>query len=208
MSSTENQSIQVKDWQAAHTVWSTVGIDLPKIFDERFISYVEDLLKTRHSYLAVKESLSAARDVKVDFNILADRCRNLCDDLADLDPLSSSRVAEAIQPPLNNLLSDALSALTQLEQGLRTANVPKLPHKKINEHLNFLVERLADAYERHLNKHPSVYTNRETDKREGKIIGFVESFNEHFLDGEIKNINERAIQRALQTRAKNPPPSS
>lgn len=90
---------------------------------------------------------------------------------------------------------------------MRTANVPTLPRKKINDHLNFLVERLADIYEKHLDKPPSVYTERNTDRRVGIIVGFVDAFNEHFLDGEIENINERAIQRALQARTKNPPPS-
>ena len=195
------------DWYSTRAVWSTIGIDLPKTPDDQYRSYVGELQQAVHSYKAMKESLAAARGVTVDLDKVADRCRDLCDDLTGIDPLSSSRLAGATKQALNILLTDALSTLTQLEICLRTANVPCQPRKKANEHLNFLVERLADIYETHVGKPPSVYTDRETDKRDGRIVGFVEAFNEHFLGGEIENINERAIQRALQARTKSPAPS-
>jgi hypothetical protein len=206
MPSSENHPIKKTNWLATRTVWSTVGTDLPEISNERYNSYSDDLQQARHSYLAMKESLKAARAVSVDLKKLADHCRDLCDDLTGIDPLSSSRLAGATRQSLNNLLTDAVSTLAQLEMGLRTAKVPSLPRKKPNEHLNFLVERLADIYEKRLGKTPSVYTDRETDERVGDIIGFVEAFNDCFLDGEIDGVNARAIQRALQARTKAPPP--
>ncbi len=207
MPSSQTYLINDDDWLATRTVWSTVGINLPETPDEQCFSFVDELCQAAHSYKAMKESLSAARAVTVDLDKIADCCMDLCDELTGLDPLSSSRLAGATRQSLNNLLTDALSTLTQLEVGLRTANVPTLPRKKINDHLNFLVERLADIYEKHLDKPPSVYTDRNTDRRVGIIVGFVDAFNKHFLDGEIENINVRAIQRALQARTKNPAPS-
>ena len=206
MESTEDLPPLASNWRSSRAVWSTIDIELSETPDEKYRSHVEALRQVHHSYQAMKDSLASARAVSVDLNELADRCRDLSDDLTGLDPLSSSRLAGATRQSLDNLLTDALSTLTQLELGLRTANVPTLPNKKPNEHLNFLVERLADLLEQYSNKPPMVYSNRVTNERVGTIIGFVEAFNEHFLDGEITNMNPRAIQRALQARKKNPPP--
>jgi hypothetical protein len=205
MESSEDLTSLDKDWRLARAVWSTIDIELPETPNERYRSHVDALRQAHVSYRAMKVSLTAARAVSVDLSELADRCGELCDDLTGLDPLSSSRLAGATRQSLHNLLTDALSTLTQLEMGLRTANVPTLPNKKPNEHLNFLVERLADLFEQYSHKPPTIYSNRVNNERVGKIVGFVKAFNKHFLDGEITNMNPRAIQRVLQARKKNPP---
>ena len=86
--------------------------------------------------------------------------------------------------------------------------MPTLPRKKKQEHNNFLVSILADIYERHTSKRASVYTNRTNNKRVGRFVEFVNAFNTQFLSGEITDLNARAIQRALTSKADSPPPAS
>jgi hypothetical protein len=109
---------------------------------------------------------------------------------------------------MNNLLTDTFENLGELESALRRTRSPIIRGKKPNEHLNVLVELLVNVYERSTGKQATVYTNRIDNQRVGLIVGFVEAFNKFFLFGEIESISAHAIQRVLQTRAGNTPPSS
>ncbi len=199
---------ELKEWKAAQDVWSTANIDLPVKQTDEHTPFLDDLRQVALTYQAAKEATVADRKDKTNLIAIADQCRDLADALAMLDPAPASRLAGAASQPLNNLLTDTFGNLGEIESALRRSRPPIIRGKKQNEHLNVLIELLANVYEYCTGKQATVYTERVDNQRVGQIVVFVEAFNKHFLFGEIENINPRAIQRVLQTRSDNATPPS
>jgi hypothetical protein len=199
---------ELKEWKAAQDIWLTANIDLPVKQTDEDTPFLDDLRQVALTYQAAKEATVADRKDKTNLIAIADQCRDLADALAKLDPAPTSRLSGAASQPLNNLFTDTFENLGEVESALRRSRPPIIRGKKPNEHLNVLIELLANVYERHTRKQATVYTERVDNQRVGQIVGFVEAFNKHFLFGEIENINARAIQRVLQTRPDNATPPS
>jgi hypothetical protein len=201
-----SRSIDRDLWNSARAVWSTVDVAVPTKLNKNNFTLIDDLVAARLTYQSAKEAAVADRNDGSDLDVIANQCRDLADTLTTIPARQASRLAGALSEPLDNILTDVTDNLARLESALRRSHKPVIRRKKTNEHLNTLVELLADVYERHTNKSAKIWTDRKTDERVGPIVQFVSAYNENFLSGELENLNARAIQRALQMRAKSSPP--
>lgn len=195
-------------WEQARSVWSAGGKQLPKTLDNDDLRFLTALEVAAGTYRAAKKVTESDRNRDWTPDQVADQCDALARALYQLDDTIFARLAGASRAPIQSIIPETIANLHLLESAFRNAKMPTLPRKKKQEHNNFLVSILADIYERHTGKRASVYSNRTSNKRVGLFVEFVAAFNAQFLSGEISNLNARAIQRALQTRAKNPPPTS
>ena len=196
------------NWEQARSVWSAGGKELPTTPDNDDLHFLTVLKVAAGTYRAAKEVTEADRNRDWTPDQVADQCDALARALYQPDDTMLARLSGASHAPTQSIILETITNLHILESAFRNAKMPTLPRKKQHEHNNFLVSILADLYERHTGKRASVYSDRINNERVGLFVEFVEAFNTQFLSGEISDLNARAIQRALQTKAKNPPPTS
>lgn len=199
---------QHPDWKKARLVWAATGKDLPGKPGKNDLHYLAELKAAAGSYLSAKEITLADREREWTPDQVANQCEALAQVLYQLDDAMFARLAGASLAPTQSIIPKTIANLHTLEAAYRNAQMPTLPHKRKQEHNDFLVIILAEIYERHTHKRASVYTERTSNERVGPFVEFVEVFCKKFLSGEITDLNARAIQRALKRRADSNPPSS
>ncbi len=206
--------VEGPDWESARTIWFAGGVDLPKQINSDNAHYLTDLRRAAANFVSAKFVTELDRKRDWSFEKLADHCRGLSDDLSKIDDVAFSRIAGASPVSLTPLLGETTANLDLLESAFRHALVPIVPHKKPQEHNNFLVVVLANIYERNTDHKASVTTNPVTDEREGLFVNFVMSYTKHFFPDLMPSsdkkkdkkgkLNPRFIQQALKARRDNP----
>ena len=192
-------------WVNARIVWSTCGTDLPESMTEGNAHYLTDLKVAAGTYRSAKEVTKADRARECTPEEVAGQCNALAQVLYQLDDAMFARLAGASLIPIPLIITETIANLHILESAFRNAKIPMLPRKKKQEDNNILVSVLADIYELHTKKGPSVYSDRTNNKRVGQFVNFVEAFNTQFMSGELSVLNARAIQLALAEKAKSIP---
>lgn len=203
---TEQSEPAEPDWSTARIVWSAAGIDLPEAMEQSDQNYLSRLNRVAAIFHNAKTVTEDDRSRHRSLSDIAEQCRDLFETLIEIDDTALVRIAGVSSVPVDQLLQDAVSSLSLLEQAMLNANQPTVPRKKPNEHNDFLVVLLAKEYEQVADKPASVTTNPITNEREGPFVSFVFAFVEHFLPGHSPIPTGRAIQRALKVRRDNPDP--
>ena len=206
-------TVKPVSWKKARIIWSAGGKVLPEKMSNQYKHYLTDLehaLANLNSARIVsnidRERDWSFQEIAVQCRDISVHCRKLSEDLSKIDDIAFSRIAGASTVPFPQLLGQTIVHLDLLETALRNAQIPRIPHKKPQEHNYFLIIELADIYSRNLNRKATVTTNPTTDEREGQFVKFVMSFAQNLLPGATKKLNPRAILRAIKAQKDNPDP--
>jgi hypothetical protein len=193
------------DWKAARAVWACAGVDLPKSKSKGKSPYLKNL---ENAAAAIREATAVtdtdnARDWSP--KQIADQCQSLSDSMSRIDDTAYARIEGPASISVSELVAETIINLDQLETAFRNARVLRKPRKKKQAHNNFLVDVMANLFEEEIGRAASVTTDPVTDERKGPFVEFVISFADHFLSGDTKNLNGRAIHDCRTARRANQP---